>query len=78
MSQHIICFAKFNGHTTKLFHKMKIIKFVDLVSVENCIFISRGFSFKSYSVFNHLYSLVTGKHKHQVRFETTLRTTKSN
>ena len=78
MSQHLICFAKFNGHTTKLFRKMKIIKFVDLVSVENYILINRGFSFKPYSVISHLYSLVTGKHKHQVRFETKLRTTKSN
>ena len=57
---------------------MKIIKFVDLVSVENYILINRGFSFKPYSVISHLYSLVTGKHKHQVRFETKLRTTKSN
>ena len=26
----ITCFAKFNYHTAQLFHKMKIIKFVDL------------------------------------------------
>ena len=28
----IACFAKFNGHTTQLFRKMKIMKFTDLVS----------------------------------------------
>ena len=31
----IILFVKFNDHTTQVFCKMKIIKFVDLVSVEN-------------------------------------------
>ena len=64
----IICFAKFNDHTTHLFHKMKIIKFVDLVSVENCIFINKCFSCKSYSVFSHLYNLATGRHNQQTRF----------
>ena len=53
----IICFAKFNDHTTQLFRKMKIIKFVDLVSVENCIFINKCFSCKSYSIFSHVYNL---------------------
>ena len=47
---------------------MKIIEFVDLVSVENCIFINKCFSCKSYSVFSHLYNLATGRHNHQTRF----------
>ena len=47
---------------------MKIIKFVDLVSVENYIFINKCFSSKSYSVFSHLYNLATGRHNHQTRF----------
>ena len=64
----IICFAKFNDHTTHLFRKVKIIKFVDLVSIENYIFINKCFSCKFYSVFSHLYNLVTGRHNHQTRF----------
>ena len=44
-----ICFAKFNDHTTHLVRKIKIKKSVDLVSVENCIFINKYFSCKSYS-----------------------------
>ena len=47
---------------------MNIIKFLDLVSVGNCIFINRCFSCKSYSVFSHLYNLATGRHNHKTRF----------
>ena len=46
---------------------MKIMKF-DLVSVENCIFINKCFSCKSYYVFGHLYILATGRYNHQTRF----------
>ena len=48
----VICFAKFNDHTKQWFYKMKIIKFIDLLSVENCIFINKCFSYKSISVFS--------------------------
>ena len=47
---------------------MKIIKFVDLVSVENCIFIIKCVSCKSYSVCSHLYNLATDRHNHQTRY----------
>ena len=56
------------NHATELFRKMKIIKFVYLVSAENCIFINKYFSCKSYYVFSHLYDLATGRHNHQTRF----------
>ena len=64
----IICFAKFDDHTIHLFCKMKIIKFVDLVSVKNFIFINKCFSCKSYSVFSRLYNLAIGRHNQQTRF----------
>ena len=64
----IICSAKFNNHTTQLFRKMKIIKFVDLVSVENFIFICKCISCNLYSVFSHLYILANCRHNHQARF----------
>ena len=63
----IICFAKFNDHTTQLFPKIKFKKFADLVLFENCVFINKCFSFKSYSVFSHLYNLATGRHNRQTR-----------
>ena len=47
---------------------MKIIKFVDLVSVGNCIFINKCFSYKSYAVFIHLHNSATGRHNPQTRF----------
>ena len=49
-------------------YKYKIIKFVDLVSVENCVCINKCFSFKSYSVYSHLYNLATGRYNHQTKF----------
>ena len=56
----IICFAKFNIHTTHLFRRIKIIRFADLVSVENCIFINKCFSCKSCSVFSQTRFAVNG------------------
>ena len=39
----ITCFSKFNEHTPQLFHEMKITKLIDLVPVENFIFINKYF-----------------------------------
>ena len=61
----IIYFAKLSNHTTQVFSKMKIIKFVDLITVENRIFINKCFSCKSCSVFSHLYN--SARHDHQTR-----------
>ena len=36
--------------------------------IKNCIFINKCFTWKSYSVFSHLYNLATGGHNHQTRF----------
>ena len=47
---------------------MKIIKFVDLVSVGNCIFVIKCVSCKSYSVCSHLYNLATDRRNHQTRY----------
>ena len=64
----IIYFAKFNYHTTHLFLKMKIIKFVDWVSVENCILKANAF-LANLTAFSHLYNLATGRQNHQIRFD---------
>ena len=40
-------------------------EFVDLVSVENCIFTNKC---NSYYVFHHLHILVTCRHNYQARF----------
>ena len=65
-----MCFAKFSDHTTPLFHKIKFTKYFYLVSIENCSFIKKYFFFfyNFYSIFNHLYALVNGRHNHQTRF----------
>ena len=61
-------YTTYNLFCKILFHKMKIIKLVRLISVENCIFITKCFSSKSYFVFSYLYILATGRHNHQTRF----------
>ena len=50
------------------FRKIKVIKFFDLVSIGNCIFIKKWTFCKSYSVFSHLYNLATGRHNHRTGY----------
>ena len=61
-------FCEIQWYNTQLFCQMIITKFVGLVSVENCIFISKCFSCKCYSAFSHLFNSATGTHNHQARF----------
>ena len=46
---------------------MKIIKFIDSVSVQKCTFIKKCFSCNSCVMFNSVDALATGKHNHQTR-----------
>ena len=65
----IYCFISWNVYFTQKCSTHVYAKFnYHTVSVENYIFINKCFSCKSYSVFNHLYILVTGRHNHQTRF----------
>lgn len=59
--QSIVSYQKY---TTQVFRKTKIMKFVDLVSAENCVFINKYFS----SNFNSVFCLAAGTHNHQIRF----------
>ena len=40
----IIFFSDFNEHTTPLFSKAKILKFIDFIQLENCIFVNKSVS----------------------------------
>ena len=43
---------QFNAHTTSLFKNYNILKFADIINVENCIFINNCFNKDSFSIFN--------------------------
>ena len=45
--------AAYRDHTCPLFHRYKVLKFVDLVLLENCIFINKGFKDDAFSLFSN-------------------------
>ena len=53
----IISFASFDAHTLPIFAKLNIIKFPDLISFCNCLFIYKHFLSKSPSVFSNVFVL---------------------
>ena len=51
----VLHFATCKDHTCPLFHRYKVLKFVDLVSLENCVFVHKYFKNDAFSSFsNHL------------------------
>ena len=60
-------FAPFNAHTTPLFKKCNILKFADIVNVENCIFINNCFNRESFSSFNENFKLVSTTYSYNTR-----------
>ena len=47
----IINFAPFNTHTSPLFKNCNILKFVDVINAENCIFVDNCFNRNSFLIF---------------------------
>ena len=45
--------AAYRDHTSPLFHRYKVLKFVDLVSLENCIFVNKYFNDEPFSLFSN-------------------------
>ena len=56
-AMQIISFASFDAHTLPIFAKLNIIKFPDLISFCNCLFIYKHFLSKSPSVFSNVFVL---------------------
>ena len=52
-----ISFASFDAHTFLIFAKLNTIKFPDLISFYNCLFIYKHFLSKSPSVFSNVFIL---------------------
>ena len=64
----IISCAQYDAHTLPIFAKLNIIKFSDLISLCNCLFIYKHFFSKPYSVFLHVFILASNTHEQNNRF----------
>ena len=62
-AMRIISFTSFNAHTLPIFAKLNIIKFPDLISFCNCLFIYKHFLNKSSSVFSNVFILTSNTHE---------------
>ena len=67
-AMRIISFAHYDAHTLPIFAKLNIIKFSDLISLCNCLFIYKHFISKSPSVFSHVFILASNTHEQNTRF----------
>ena len=63
----IIFFSDFNEHTTPLFSKAKILKFIDFIQLENCIFVNKSVSGSLHPLFSQVY-LFANDHNYNTRF----------
>ena len=60
-------FAAYRGHTSPLFHKYKILKFVNIVLLENCIFVNKCFNNEAFSLFSNHFKLTASSHSYCAR-----------
>ena len=51
----IIFFSDFNEHTTPLLSKAEILKFINLIQMENCIFVNKSVSGSLHPLFFQVY-----------------------
>ena len=66
-AMRIISFAFFDAHTIAIFSKLNTIKFPDLISFCNCLFIYKHFLSKSSSVFSNVLILTSNTHEQNTR-----------
>ena len=59
--------AAYGVHTCPLFHRYKVLKFVDLVSLENCIFINKCFNDEAFFLFSNHFKLTASSHSYCTR-----------
>ena len=58
-------FSDFNEHTTSLFSKAKILKFIGFIQMKNCIFVNKSVLG---SLHSHVYLFANDNHNHNTRF----------
>ena len=59
--------AAYGDHTCPLFHRYKVLKFVDLASLENCIFVNKCFNDEAFSLFSNHFKLTASSHSYCTR-----------
>ena len=62
-AMQIIRFTSFDSCTLPIFTKLNVIKFPDLISFCNCLFIYNHFLSKSSSVFSNVFILTSNTHE---------------
>ena len=63
----ILYSAAYRVYTCSLFHRYKVLKFVDLVSLENSIFVSKCFNNDGFSLFSNHFKLTPSSHSYCTR-----------
>ena len=64
----IIFISDFNKHTTSLFSKVKILKCIDFIQMQNCIFVNKSGSGSLYSLFSQTYLFANDHHNYNTKF----------
>ena len=64
----LISFACYDTHKLKIFAKLNIIKFSDLILLCTCLFIYKQFIIKSTSNFSHVFNLASNTHEQNTKF----------
>ena len=59
--------ASYRDHTCSLFHRYKVLKFAELVSLENCIFVNKCFNDEAFSLFSNHFKLTASTHSYCTR-----------
>ena len=64
----IIFFSDFNEHTTPLFSKAKILRFSDIIQLENCIFANKSVSGSLHPLLSQVYLFANDHRNYNTRF----------
>ena len=60
-------FVQFNSHTSSLFCNSNILKFIDIIYTENCVFINNCSNKDSFAAFAQNYNLCSNTHTYITR-----------
>ena len=59
--------AAYRDHTSPVFHRSKVLKFVGFVSLQNCIFVNKCFNDEAFSLFSNHFKLTASSHSYCTR-----------
>ena len=60
-------FGQFNSHTSSLFYNSNILKFIDIIYTENCVFINNCLNKDTFAVFAQNYNLCSNTHTYDTK-----------